>query len=123
MIDSVAECVIIRASLHERSQTMKPDEFSIIANLIRDQRQGALGTLEEGAPFVSMVAYAAEPHFDGFLLHLSQLSPHTKHIMIDPRTSLLICEQDDGRDDVQTLARVTLVGNTTLIAQNDPDYI
>lgn len=101
---------------------MKPHEFSTISALIRNQRQAALGTLQEGAPFVSMVAYAVEPNFDGFLLHLSQLAPHTKHIMIDPRTSLLICEQDDGREDVQTLARITLVGSTTMMRKDDLDY-
>jgi putative heme iron utilization protein len=57
-----------------------------------------------------MVAYAAEPGFGGFLLHLSRLAAHTGHLLADPSAALLICEADDGRDDVQTLARLTLAG-------------
>ena len=81
-----------------------------MAGLLRGQRQAGLGTLPGGAPFVSMVAYAAEPDFGGFLLHLSRLAPHTGALLADPRASLLVCEPDDGRADVQTLARVTLIG-------------
>jgi len=89
---------------------MKAEELTIVASLIRGQRQAALGTLHAGAPFVSMVAYAAEPDFGGVLLHLSRLAPHTGHLLAAPAASLLIAETDDGRDDVQTLARITLVG-------------
>ena len=94
---------------------MKAEELAIVANLIRGQRHGALGTLREGAPFVSMVAYAAEPDFGGLLLHLSRIAPHTRQILADPRAWLLICEPDDGREDVQTLARITLSGAATPI--------
>jgi heme iron utilization protein len=101
---------------------MKPEELAPIAALIRDRRQAALGTLRDGAPYVSMVAYVAEPEFSGFLLHLSRLAPHTRHLLDDPRASLLICDQDDGRDDVQTLARITLAGSVALLAPQHPDY-
>src|SRR5690242_11198017 len=74
--------------IHERS-SMHTDELLVIATLIRSQRVAALGTLRDpstglgqaGAPFVSMVAYAAEPDFGGLLLHLSRLAPHTKHLL------------------------------------------
>jgi putative heme iron utilization protein len=89
---------------------MKSAELAIVATLIRQQRQAALGTLGEQAPFVSMVAYAAEPNFGGVLLHLSRLALHTKYLLAAPAAALLIAEPDDGRDDVQTLARITLVG-------------
>ena len=98
---------------------MKAEELAIVASLIRGQRHGALGTLRDGAPFVSMVAYTAEPDFGGLLLHLSRLAPHTRHLVADPRASLLICEPDDGRADVQTLARITLVGAAMPISQEE----
>jgi putative heme iron utilization protein len=101
---------------------MKPEELVIIASLIRNQRSAALGTLQDGAPFVSFVAYAPEPDFGGFLLHLSQLSPHTRQLAIDPRASLLIAEPDDQRNDVQTLARITLTGAVVLLPRNTPEY-
>ncbi len=90
---------------------MNQQELSTVAGLLRGQRQAGLGTLQGGAPFVSMVAYAAEPDFGGFLLHLSRLAPHTRALLADPHASLLVCEPDDGRADVQTLARVTLIGS------------
>ncbi len=98
---------------------MKPEELAIVAALLRGQRQAALGTLRDGVPFVSMVAYAIEPGFDGFLLHLSRFAQHTRQLLADPRASLLICEGDDGRDDVQTLARITLVGSAAPVAADD----
>jgi putative heme iron utilization protein len=101
---------------------MKPGELATIAALIRNQRQAALGTLHDGAPFVSLVAYAAMPDFSGFLLHLSALSPHTRHLHADPRASLLISEPDDGRDDPQTLARITLTGSAMPIPREHEDY-
>jgi putative heme iron utilization protein len=64
-----------------------------------------------------MVAYAAEPDFGGFLLHLSLLAPHTRHLLADARASLLIYEPDDGREDVQTLARITLVGTAAPVPE------
>jgi putative heme iron utilization protein len=101
---------------------MKSEELQVVAALIRGQRQAALGTLHGGAPFVSMVAYAAEPDFGGVLLHLSRLAPHTRHLLDAPAASLLIAEGDDGRDDVQTLARITLVGAAAPIDPAGPDY-
>lgn len=102
---------------------MLADELPLIANLIRSQRQAALGTLADGAPFVSMVAYAAEPGLTGLLLHLSGLSPHTKQLRADPRSSLLICEPDGPAvDDVQTLARISLVGQVVLVPHEAADY-
>ena len=60
---------------------MNSEELAIIAALIRSQRVAALGTLRDDGPFVSMVAYAAEPDFGGFLLHLSRLAPHTRQLL------------------------------------------
>jgi putative heme iron utilization protein len=100
---------------------MKTEELATIANLIRGQRQAALGT-RSGAPFVAMVAFAAEPDFGGFLLHLSRLAAHTRHLLDDPRAALMICEPDDGRDDVQTLARITLVGAATPLPAESPAH-
>jgi hypothetical protein len=89
---------------------MNPEDLGAIAALIRGQRQAALGTLRHGAPHLSMVAYAEEPDFGGFLLHLSRLAAHTQQLLADSRASLLVCEPDDQRNDVQTLARLTIIG-------------
>jgi putative heme iron utilization protein len=101
---------------------MKTEELVSIAMLIRGQRLAALATLRGDAPFASMVAYAAEPDFDGFVLHLSRLAMHTKQLLAAPQSSLLIGERDDDRDDPQTLARITLVGAATPIPPGSSSY-
>jgi heme iron utilization protein len=101
---------------------MRTEELATIATLIRSQRVAALGTLREESPFVSMVAYAAEPDFGGFLLHLSRLAAHTRLLLAARQSSLLICQPDDGRDDPQTLARITLVGTATAIPAESAAY-
>jgi putative heme iron utilization protein len=101
---------------------MNAEELTTVATLIRTQRVAALGTLRENNPFASMVAYVAEPDFGGLLLHLSRLAAHTKQLLAAPQSSLLICEPDDGRDNVQTLARITLVGIATPIPAASAAY-
>jgi putative heme iron utilization protein len=101
---------------------MHSEELATIATLIRSQRIAALGTLRDASPFVSMVAYAAEPDYGGLLLHLSRLAAHTRQLLDAPQSSLLIGEPDDGRDDVQTLARITLVGAAAPIAAASAAY-
>lgn len=103
---------------------MLQDELTLVAQLIRNQRVAALGTLADGAPFVSLVAYVAEDDFGGCLLHLSGLSPHTRHLRADPRASLLIAEAEQREiDDVQTLARITLSGHVELTPRDNPAYL
>lgn len=101
---------------------MKPDDLRIVASLLRAERIAALATLRDGGPFASMVAFAPEADFSGFLMHLSALSPHTRHLAADSRASLLITEHDDGREDPQTLARITLIGQVAQLARDAAEY-
>ncbi|MEJ2653175.1 MAG: pyridoxamine 5'-phosphate oxidase family protein [Gammaproteobacteria bacterium] len=90
--------------------------------LIRANRWAALATVGQGAPFASMVAYAVVPDLSRFVLHLSRLAPHTRNLFDDPRAALVISEPDDGRDDPQTLARVTIMGGVTAVDKAAADY-
>lgn len=90
--------------------------------LIRAGRWAALATVDEGAPFASMVAYAVVPDLSRFVLHLSRLAPHTRNLLDHPRTALVISESDDGREDPQTLARVTIMGGVTVVDKGSTDY-
>lgn len=101
---------------------MEPELALHLATLIRGQRWAALATLGAEGPEASHVAYALEGAFEGFLLHLSQLAAHTKHLLAEPRASLAIGEPDDGRADPQTLARVTLTGRVEPIERGSDDY-
>ena len=93
-----------------------------LARLVRTARIAALGTLRNGAPNVSMVAYLCAPDFTSFWLRLSRLAWHTQDLALDARVSLAICEADDGRTDPQTLARVTLRGEATQLPAQGPEF-
>lgn len=90
---------------------MQPEDRESLRALVQGQRQAALGTLDSGAPFVSMVLYALELRDEAapaLLIHVSRLSPHTRHMLADPRASLLVMQPDTGAGDPQALPRVTL---------------
>lgn len=99
-----------------------PTDLAAVAGLIRAGRVAALGTLRAGAPFVSMAAYAEEPDLCGVLLHLSRLAAHTANALADPRVSLLICEPERPGEDVQTLARITLIGELRPLDRDGAAY-
>ncbi len=101
---------------------MKHEEQIRLTQLIRSQRWAALATLDASAPFASMVAYASEPGFSGFLLHLSRLAPHTRNLLTDPQASLVIGEPDTGQADPQTLARVSIQGKVVQLPRGSADY-
>ena len=89
---------------------MDEESQRTLTHLIRTQRVAALGTLRQNAPFVSMVLCAPAPDFSAFFIHISRLAHHTQDILQDARVSLMIAQADDGSQDPQTLARVSLQG-------------
>jgi putative heme iron utilization protein len=93
-----------------------------LASLIRSSRIAGLGTLREGAPLVSMVAYLPEEDFSAFYIHVSRLAQHTQDLLADARVGLLISEADDGRPDPQTLSRVSILGTAEQVAKENKDY-
>jgi putative heme iron utilization protein len=101
---------------------MGREELGPLAGLIRGQRWAALATHGGGKPLASMVAFAPEPGFAGFLLLLSRLSLHTRHLLADPAASLAISEADTGAGNPQTLARVSLQGRVEEIPADAPDF-
>jgi len=93
-----------------------------LAQLLRNTRIAALGTLHDGEPNLAMVAVAFENDFSAFYIHVSKLGKHTADMENDPHVSLLITETDDQRLDPQTLARVSLQGIATIVPRSEPDY-
>jgi heme iron utilization protein len=78
--------------------------------LMRLARRGAIATLEPetGAPLTTLVGVASD--FDGAPLFLmSTLSRHTRHLINDPRASLLLTGEHE-RGDPLNHPRVTLSG-------------
>ncbi len=94
-----------------------PEGYDAIAEsrrLLRTIRAGGLATLApDGFPFASLVNVATD--VDGApLLLLSGLSGHTKHLLADPRASLLLAEA--GKGDPLAHPRLTLVGRVLRVA-------
>ena len=81
-----------------------------LARLIRGQRIGALGTLFQGAPYVSMMPYAVSDDLDWIFIHVSRLAQHTQNLLQDRRVSLLIAEPDAPDRDPTALERITIRG-------------
>lgn len=105
------------------SGEQRDDELRQLARLLTEQRWAALATVgEDGEPNSSYVAFAIETDFKAVLLHLSQLAAHTRNLLARPTVSLAVTEPDDGRDDPQTLARVTLKGTAVVVPRESGEY-
>lgn len=99
-----------------------PDEQRALADLLTRQRWAALATQQAGEPNAAMVAYAIEPGLAGFLMLLSRLALHTRHLLAEQRGCLLISEPDMGVDDPQVLRRVAIAGQVHVLVRDDPHY-
>ena len=93
-----------------------------LAEMIRSSRVAGLGTLRDGVPLVSMIAYLPEEDFSAFYIHVSQLAQHTRAMQADARVGLLISQADDGRPDPQTLGRISILGTAEPVPIGDPIY-
>jgi putative heme iron utilization protein len=91
-----------------------------LARLVRGTRIAALGTLRAGAPNVSMVVYVPDADFATFWVRLSRLAWHTQDLAQHPQAALSILEADDARADPQTLARVTIRADASVLEGRDP---
>lgn len=101
---------------------MDAQSEKLLAQIIRSQRIAALGTLRDEAPLVSMVTYVTAEDFSLFYIFVSRLAQHTVDMQKDKRIGLLIAETDDGREDPQTLARVSIRGSAEQIPNGIPGY-
>ena len=79
--------------------------------LMQAQPTAALGTLMDGAPYVSLVLVAFDADGSPLLL-LSRLAQHTKNLLADPRVSLLF-DGTGGLEERLTGPRLTVIGAIT----------
>ena len=101
---------------------MNAEERVLLQQLLRDVRVAHLGTLRESAPLVSMTLFMPAADLALFHVHVSRLAWHTQDMLRDPRVALSIAQNDDGRGDPFTLARVTLRGAATRVANGGAGY-
>ena len=97
---------------------MNAESTDRLAQLVRERKTAALGTLRAGGPQLSMVPYAIAADGSGFLIHVSRLAAHTKDMLADARVSLLVAEAEDGGKSPLALARVSVQGVAEAIASD-----
>lgn len=90
--------------------------------MIHNARIAALGTIRDEAPRVSMVAFVPAADFSAFYVHVSRLAQHTVDMQKNRQVSLMISETDDGRDDPQTLARISIHASAVFMENGEPGY-
>lgn len=99
-------------------RTSKADAAMAARALVRSRRSAALATAlstDDGRPYASLVTYACDCDGSPILL-LSQLSDHTRNLVAEPRTALLI-EDASRRANPQAGPRLTLLGRLTVDAE------
>src|ERR1700678_1886998 len=81
-------------------------------------RIGCLSTLsrkQPGFPFGSVMPYGLDEHGRPLFL-ISTMAMHTQNLQADPRSSLLVTQDDAGSDPLGA-SRVTLIGNVLPIPE------
>jgi hypothetical protein len=94
----------------------------LLRELITHHRVAALGTLQDGAPYVSLVPFALAADGRGLIIHVSQLAAHAQNMVRERDVSVLVAEPDGPDKLPQGLARVTIEGIAHLLEPVDPDY-
>jgi heme oxygenase (biliverdin-IX-beta and delta-forming) len=93
----------------------------VLRQLVHGRMIAALGTLHDGAPFVSMVPYAVAR--DGtFILHVSRLAAHTRDMLDHPDVSMLVTESEAAGKMPQALARVTVQGRAQMLERDSQKH-
>jgi putative heme iron utilization protein len=93
-----------------------------LRQLLDGQPIASLGTLHHGEPYVSMVPYSLLPDASALVVHVSQLSPHTRDMLASPSVSLLVIAAPAPDVTPQARARVTIQGHATQLTATSPDY-
>jgi hypothetical protein len=89
---------------------MDPNTEAMLQALLTGTPVAALGTLHDGAPFVSMAPVVPAPDGAGFLIHVSRLAQHTRDLLADARMSLMLAAPLTEDQDPLALPRLTLQG-------------
>lgn len=92
-----------------------------LQQLVVSRFTAALGTLHNGAPYVSMVPFVLLDDASAFILHVSRLAAHTKDMFAEPRVSLMIAESEQAGLSPQALPRVTIQGAARPLENGSPE--
>lgn len=101
---------------------MDAESEKLLAQILRNSRIAALGTIRDEAPLVSQVPFITADDFSLFFIFVSRLAQHTVDMQKDKRVALLITEPDDGYEDPLALAHFSIRGSAESIQNGEPGY-
>ena len=102
-------------------QTANESAREAAKHLLRNSRFGTIATLNEnGYPFASLISFALDRSEIPFVL-VSRLSNHTKHLLADPRCSLLLGEP--GKGDPLAHPRISIQCSAKPVDRNSDEII
>ena len=84
------------------------EQVRVALMLLRSCRAASLATVMDGQPFASLVTPATAPD-RSLLMLLSGLSPHTRHLLVEPRCALMLIGAPLEANP-QTAPRISLTG-------------
>ncbi len=101
---------------------MPSSELQVLTDLVKRRAVAALGTLDGGDPFVSLVPFGVTTDGTALIVHVSGLAGHTRNMQQHPRVSLLIADEEGPGKMPQGLARVTIQGTARQLEAADPGF-
>lgn len=104
------------------SAPLSDDEVARLRALMHTTPWAALATCDEHGPYGAMVAVVWQSSPSCAWLHLSQLALHTRQLLAQPRACLVWSESAVGVADPQTLLRVSVRVDVTVVARGEAAY-
>lgn len=102
-----------------------PDDADALAirALFGNTRWASLATCNaDSSPNLSQIAYAVDDATPALILHLSMLAQHTRNLLERPSCAVLVTQPDDGRDDPQTLVRMSVEGDAAVVGPSASEF-
>jgi putative heme iron utilization protein len=97
---------------------MDPNTEAALHALLTGLPVASLGTLHDGAPYVSMAPVIPAPDGSGFLIHVSRLAQHTRDLLAEARVSLMLMVPPEEGQEPLALPRVTVQGEAEAIPRD-----
>jgi putative heme iron utilization protein len=96
------------------------ESLAELGALLSSRQVAALGTIHEGAPYVSAAPFALLEDGSAFIVHVSELAAHTGDMLADPRVSLLILAPEGPKTLPQSIRRLTVLGRASPVEEDSP---
>ncbi len=100
---------------------MDNTSWQLVESLLAEQRFAALATQGGGAPYTSLVAFAATPDLRRILFPTRAGTQKFANLEAEPRVALLVDNRSNSADDYRNAAAVTAIGSVRLEGGREAD--